>query len=281
MMMNAMNPCTQLWNSAPRCACHAGQAESFGQFNDNFVSSRPESGMVCFKDMLALKAQPAAAARGAQVELPVEPNDFGTDANGVDIDPKNLPEAPIHTRNPRVQKYLNFMYATKTGKQELDALAKKNPDIQVKVGNPPERTFGEGDGGEYDKDTNTIYLNPSSVREESPLAGAGMLAHEIWHALSPYKNSFAQEKTADDIRVSVSQQLEDKFYGPAWMSKNNYESIDWKNDSVYGADFTEYDGGSKPPVGKPARELAAAKKLGIQLNKSVVRHGNQIFNEYF
>lgn len=239
---------------------------------DVYTPSTASSGIVSYKDMLN-------AAKGGATANAIAANDYGVDDKGKALDPKTLAKAPITSTNEQMQSYLNFLYTTETGKAELDALKAEHPDAKVVVGQPKGYNWGKDQGGVTIGET--IYINPKTMGND-PLDGAGLLAHEVWHALSPYKNSFAQEKTADDMRVAVTQDLEKKHYGEGWAKAHGGVGLAKDNvDDIYADTFSEYDGGKKPKAGDLAAESMAVESRKIPLPDKIVKHSDGLFNKKF
>lgn len=214
---------------------------------------------VSYKQMLAASAgsgpsnsAPAAAGGGGtkSKKVTIKSDDYGVDASGNKVDPSKLAKAPITSSNADLQNQLNYLYSTKTGKAELDAMAKDHPGTTVVMGGPKGYKWGKDQGGVtiHDDKTqkDTIYINPAVAAKSNPMQGAGLIAHEGWHVLSPYKNTLAQEKTADDMRLSVTEELQTKNYGSEWAKSQGMTSVTWgSQDGIYKADYHEYDGTRK------------------------------------
>ncbi|MFN8612406.1 MAG: hypothetical protein U0931_32975 [Vulcanimicrobiota bacterium] len=266
-----------------------GQQDSYVPSSD--LGEQP----VSYKQMLAASAggsggtQQAAAGGGGSKSksITIGKDDYGVDASGNKIDPSKLAKSPVTSSNPDLQNQLNYLYSTKTGKAELDAIAKEHPGTNVVMGGPKGYKWGKGQGGVtiHDDKTgkDTIYINPAVANKSNPKENAGLIAHEGWHVLSPYKNTLAQEKTADDLRNSVTKELSGN-YGDQWAKTKGFDSITWKDDGgqIYRDDYHEYDGMAKsrrPAVGDTSAEGAAVGSRNIPLDNGVVAQGDQIFGE--
>lgn len=273
--------------SAPAPAA-GGQQDSYTPSTD--AGEQP----VSYKQMLAASAggtggtQQTAAGGSTKAKsntLTIGKDDYGVDASGNKIDPSKLAKSPVTSSNPQLQNNLNYLYSTKTGKAELDAIAKDHPGTTVQMGgakDPNGHAWGKTGAVTVTKDgKDTIYMNPTMTRANNPKDNAALLAHEGWHVLSPNKNTLSQEKTADDLRNSVNKELQGN-YGDEWAKTKGFDSVTWpaEDGNIYREDYHEYDGQkNKPAIGDIAAEGKAASDMGIPVDSDVKDQGDRIFNE--